>query len=219
MQHKLITDLGELNKAIDAWGKRGAGWVKDGQTLALSALQRLHDHGDIGPCNRMQGTMPRGTKSGSMAAWLLQFGALTANTGADKREKPFLFDREKAARMGCKADMAGAAACPWETCGRPEEEPDAVFDVARALDSLLNRVMKAAQATHPEAIAKIKELREHLGEAHPGPVVLPPADQGEPVAESAEAAYTQADETAALAGVSEEPAPKARRVRKADAEA
>ena len=160
---KLITDAAELTKAIDAWTARGTKWVKDGQLLALSALQRLHDHGDIGPANRLQATMPKGTKSGSMAAYLLAFGALSANVGQDKAEKPFLFDKARADKQGgVKADMAGAMACAWETCGKAEQAPDEVFDVAKALDALLARAMKAAQVSSPETIQAVKDLRAGL---------------------------------------------------------
>lgn len=192
---KIITNADDLNKAIDAWAKRGAAWVKDGQLIALSTLQRLHDHGDIGPVNRLQVTMPRGTKSGSMAAWMLQFGALTANTGSDKGEKPFLFAKDKAERMAAKADMAGAAQCPWETCGKLEQEPDAVFDVAKALDALLARAMKSANVSSPETVAAIKELRQGM-RATPAPGVA---------AEPTPADGTPADaDAAALAGAATE---------------
>ena len=159
-----ITDLDELNKAIDAWGKRGTGWIKEGQTLALSALQRLHDHGDIGPVNRLQCAIPKGAKSASMAAWFLKHGALIANTGPDKKDKPFLYSREKADQMGTKADMAGGQATTWVSQGPQEKAPDDLFDLYGALSRLINKAEHAARLNHPELLPALKGLAASVQE-------------------------------------------------------
>jgi hypothetical protein len=248
-QPNLITDLDELNKAIDAWGKRGAGWIKEGQTLALSALQRLHDHGDIGPVNRLQVAIPKGAKSASMAAWFLKHGALVANTGPDKKQKPFLYSREKAEQMGTKADMAGGQATTWISQGPQEKEPDDLFDLFGALSRLVNKAEHAARLNHPELLPALKALAAGVQDtpekapetSHAAPdeetlALAPPHSVSDAVgaglAETLQAqadAETQAQEDAeALAGVAgapqaeavaEEPKKKWRRVRKEDAHA
>ena len=152
----IITDVAELNKAIDSWGKRASRWVKDGQLLGLSALQRLKDHGDIGPANRLYMTMPKGTKSGSMAAWLLEFSALIANTGGDAKTKPFTYSRERAEKLGSPANMEGAARKPWQDCGKQEEGP-ATIDVLQAINALIKR-LEGKELTHADKLEGLRAL-------------------------------------------------------------
>lgn len=168
----IITDVAELNKAIDSWGKRVSKWVKEGQLLGLSALQRLKDHGDIGPANRLYLAMPKGTKSGSMAAWLLEFTCLIANTGGDAKAKPFLYSKERAEKLGTPANMDGAARKPWQDCGKQEESPAAI-DVLDAIRALVKR-LEGKTLTHADKLDALKSLLE--SEAEP---VGPSEGEGE----------------------------------------
>lgn len=145
-------ELSELNKRIDAWAKRGSAWTKEGQALGLLALGRLSEHGDIGPVNRLFNAMPKGTKSSAMASWLLAYGALQANTDkATKADKPFVFDREK------QTDTAGASADPWFD-HKPEPAPDEIFDLQKALASVLKKAAKSTNLVHAELLEGIRAL-------------------------------------------------------------
>lgn len=147
-----IIPKSELNARIDRWGKRGQKWAQEGQELALSCLQHLADHGDIGFCNRLYLSMPKGTKSSAMASWLLTYGQLEANTDkATKASAPFKFSREKA------TDVEGAAADPWFE-HKPEPSADQVFDLQKALAAVLRKASKASHVEHSELLEGLMAL-------------------------------------------------------------
>ncbi len=137
----IITDTAELGKRIDAWGKAGSKFINDSVPLAISALQRLADHGDIGYVNRLYVAMPKGTKTSAMASWLLTHGALQANTGEDKATKPFLYDKAK------ETNVDAATQDPWYN-HKPEPAADDVFDLQKALKALIAKANKATKIEH-----------------------------------------------------------------------
>lgn len=143
--------LSDLMKAIDAWGKRGATWAKEGHKLALQALVHLNNTGDIGPCNRLYVAMPKGSKSSAMAAWLMSFAALQPNPDATDKAKPFVYTKDK------KCDPEGGAKTPWFEF-RPEPTPLEMFDVVPALEAVLAKAKKAATVGHAELIEGITAL-------------------------------------------------------------
>lgn len=146
---KIITNATELGNAISAWGKRGAKWIAEGQMLAVSALTRLADHGDIGYCNRLYLAMPKGTKSSAMASWMLTHGALIANTDkGSKADKPFVFSKDKT------TDVQAGIADPWFD-HKPEPDADAVFDLQKALMAVLTKASKARHVAHGELAEKV----------------------------------------------------------------
>lgn len=144
-------DKTELPKKITAWGNAGAKWAKDGQTLALSCLKQLADHGDVGFVTRLYLAMPKGTKSSAMASWLLTHGALVANTEKDKKDKPFKFSREKT------TDMEAAAADPWYD-HKPEPDADKVLDLQAAIQALIKKAKKASQVEHSELLEQLQAM-------------------------------------------------------------
>lgn len=147
-----ITNATELGQAITAWGKRGAKWVNEGQMLAVSALTRLADHGDIGYCNRLYLAMPKGSKSSAMASWMLTHGALIANTDkGSKGDKPFVFSKDKS------TDVQAGIADPWFD-HKPEPDADAVFDLQKALAGVLKKAGKAKHVSHGELAEKVAAL-------------------------------------------------------------
>jgi hypothetical protein len=169
---KIITNATELGKAIDAWGKKGQKWAQEGQTLALSCLTRLSEHGDIGYVNRLYLSMPKGTKSSAMASWLLTYGALQANTDkGTKSDKPFVFDKEKI------TDVPGATADPWFD-HKPEPDADQVFDLQKALQAILTKAGKAKQVAHGELAAEIAAL---LGQDAPSMPINPDDEEDAPM--------------------------------------
>lgn len=147
----------KLASAIDAWGKKGSKWTVEGQQLGLSALDALAKHGDIGFANRLYVVMPKGTKSSAMAEWLLAFGSLRANEDkATKKDKPFLFDRERT------TDLEGAAQKPWYEFGK-EKAPDELFDIQAAFFAVFKKAAKAKQTAHGELLEAVRSVFDDLG--------------------------------------------------------
>ena len=154
----ILTDVAALNKAIDSWGRGLNKAMNEGQKLALSALAHLAKCGDIGPANRLYTAMPKGTKTSSMGAYLLAFGALKANDGEDKKEKPFLYDKTKQTRLEAAYEQH------WTEFGK-EPDVDQVFDLQKAIAALLRKANKAATVTHggDKAAVALKELAVAVG--------------------------------------------------------
>lgn len=150
---ELIKNQAELTKAIDAWGKRGKKWLTDGHHLAMSALSILAEHGDIMPANRLYLAMPKGSKTGAMAEWLMAFGALVPNEDATSaKTKPFLFAKEK------KCDLVAGGKKPWYEF-QPEKTVLELFDYQAATIEALKRILKtAAGATNTQNT----EVREKI---------------------------------------------------------
>ncbi|APU00333.1 hypothetical protein HOR55_gp46 [Ralstonia phage RS-PII-1] len=147
-------DKGQLDKAITSIAKRGAQLDKDIQTAALSALKLLADHGGVEWINKLYLAMPNGSRRSSLAQWFIAFGACVANTDdATKRERPFVYAKDKT------TDLEGAAAVQWYDM-KKEPEPDEVFDIQKALASILAKAKKAGKVNdekllkHLQAFAK-----------------------------------------------------------------
>lgn len=153
MELKELDSMPGLCKAIDAWGRRGKQWVKDGQTLAMRCLALHGTSGDTGPINRLFLAMPKGTKSAAMAEWLLTYGGVKANEGSDKKVKPFLHDKSKA------TNLVGGAQTPWYTF-QPEKEPDQVFDVIAAVKKIIEKASKGGELLGESALEALRAIVE-----------------------------------------------------------
>lgn len=138
---KLITSIAKAGKKLDA----------DIQRAALGALAQVGEHRNTTLVNRLYLSLSAGTRKAALTGWLLQFGSLVANDGDNKKEQPFKFNAEKA------TNMAGAQAQPWFDFA-PDKDPDQVFDVVAALNSLLRKAGKATSNNSPELVAKLREL-------------------------------------------------------------
>lgn len=147
---KLITESTELLKAITAWGAKGKKWAEEGHLLAMSALTMMSKHNDIGPVNRLYLSMPKGTKSSAMVAWLLAYGAVIANEGEDKADKPLKFTNDK------KYNLADAAKNPWFNF-KPEPKADEVFDLAKAVEAIIKKA-QGKQLVHAELLTGLQGL-------------------------------------------------------------
>lgn len=157
---ELIKNTGELMKSIDAWGKRGKKWLVEGQHLAMSALSILAETGDIMPANRLYLAMPKGSKTGAMAEWLLAFGSLQPNTDSQNaKTKPFLHAKDKA------CDLVGGAKKPWYEF-QPEPTIVDVFDAQaetlKALKGILAKASKAQSVSHGEVLERLTALCDEL---------------------------------------------------------
>ena len=125
-----------------------AGKTLDGriQRCAVAAFEHMLAHRDHTLLVELYQALSKskGLRRASMAAWIMQFTQLTANTdAASKAAKPFVLDKEKS------FDLEGAKETMWYECGKPEAAPDKLLDVNKAVMSLLNKVKAAKEAGRP----------------------------------------------------------------------
>ena len=149
--NNVITDKAELDKKIDAWAARGKRWADEGHILAMSCLTILAKTGDIGPVNRLLVSMPKGTKVTAMVSWFLTYGPLVQNTDkSTDKEKPLVYTKDKT------GDLEGAAQDPWFN-HKPESATDPVFDLAKALESIVQKA-KGKELVHGELLTGVQSL-------------------------------------------------------------
>lgn len=154
---KLITDLKALDKAIASIALRGKKLDADIQLAGLSALNHLDLHGDMGPLTRLFFALPKGARGNALMDWAQTFGKVTINVGPDRKEKPFLYNKEG------KTDLGGATEKPWYEC-KPTKDPATEFSLAGMLARVIKQAEKAANegvtldANHDEIMAKLKTL-------------------------------------------------------------
>lgn len=141
-----------IKSAIKSIRTTGAKFDALVQSTGLDILAHIDAHGDVSLANELFAAMPKGSRTASLAGWLMAYGKLRANTGKDKAINPFRFDGNKT------TDLESASATHWATFGKPEQEPDQVFDLAKALASLLRKAEQAESVSDPELLARIKVL-------------------------------------------------------------
>ena len=138
-----------------------AGKTLDGriQRCAVASFEHMVAHRDHTLLVELYRALSKGMRRASMAAWIMRFTQLTANTDpASKGEKPFVLDKEKA------HDLEGAKETMWYECGKPESAPDGLLDVNKAVMALLKKVKAAKGAGRPvkglddETIAALRTL-------------------------------------------------------------
>lgn len=156
----IITDIAKLNKAIDSIAARGKKLDADVQVAGLSAMAHVDKTGDIGAVNRLYMALSAGTRKSAMTAWLLQYGRVVANTGEDKKEKPFVYAKDKG------TDLEGADAEPWYNF-KPDADPDEVFDVQAAVAALIKKASKKQLANGGVALVKKLEALVATADADP----------------------------------------------------
>lgn len=153
MKGKTITVLDKAG--IEATIKRittnGKKLDSDIQAAGVGCLDHLNKHGDVTLFNRLYQALPKGARKSAMTAWALAFGQVAANTGDNKKEAPFVYDKTKTTQL------AEAMANPWFDFS-PDKLPDEVFDVRAALASLLKRAAKSPDVNDSELYAKLQEL-------------------------------------------------------------
>ena len=123
-----------------------AGKTLDGriQRCAVAAFVHMIEHRDHTLLVELYQALSKGMRRASMAAWIMQFTQLTANTDpATKADKPFVLDKEKS------FDLETAKETMWHECGKPEASPDELLDVNKAVIALLKKVKAAKDAGRP----------------------------------------------------------------------
>ena len=123
-----------------------AGKTLDGriQRCAVAAFEHMLAHRDHTLLVELYQALSKGMRRASMAAWIMRFTQLTANTDpATKADKPFVLDKEKS------FDLETAKETLWHECGKPEASPDELLDVNKAVIALLKKVKAAKDAGRP----------------------------------------------------------------------
>lgn len=129
-----INSIGKASKSLDARV----------QACAVASLEHMIAHKDHTLLVELYKALGKGMRRASMAAWILQFTQLTANADPlTKTEKPFMLDKEKT------CDLEGAKGMMWYEAGKPEQAPDEILDVNKAVMSLLKKVKDAQAAGRP----------------------------------------------------------------------
>ena len=143
----IITDLAKLNKAIDSIAARAKKMDMDIQVAGLSAVAHLEKTGDIGAVNRLFLALGKGHRKAALTEWLLKYSKVVANTGEDKKDKPFVYAKDKV------TDLEAADAEPWYDC-KPDADPDEVFDVQAAVAAIIKKASKKQLASGGDALVK-----------------------------------------------------------------
>lgn len=142
-----LLSVADLNKAIDNCIKSMTGIQAKVQTIGVQALMHLEKHGDIGPVNRLMVGMPTGMRRQALASWLLSYGALSINTGEDKKTKVFNFDKAK------KTNAEGANGDPWYNHLPAQNDVSNVFDLQKAIHGLLTRAKGKTIMLHGKTLS------------------------------------------------------------------
>ena len=144
----VILDAKGIDAAITSIVKRGASLDNLIQQAAASVVQHIEDCGDITLANRLQVSMPKGSRSNAMTAYLLacaklKVRVLPANaTKAMKeafKDMPFEFNRDG------KTDMEAALAKPWYEFKKPKSI-EQEFGVKELSASILRLVLQVDKA-------------------------------------------------------------------------
>lgn len=156
----IITDVAKLNKAIDSIAARGKKLDMDIQVAGLSAVAHVEKTGDIGPVNRLYLALGKGARKSALVAWLLAYAKVSANAGEDKKDKPFVYAKDKVTQL------EEADANPWFEF-KPEPDPDEVFDLQAAVVALIKKAGSKKLAAGGESLRKKLEALASAGDVDP----------------------------------------------------
>lgn len=113
------------------------------QEAALACILQAEQHGNVQPANDLWQALPNGSRRNALGVYLIQFGKFRINTGKNKDEQRFRFNKQG------KTDMEGAQATMWyET--RKEKALEREFDFTARLMSVLRAYKK--QLNTPEGV-------------------------------------------------------------------
>ena len=147
----------QLVKLIRIIAKRGA--ILDNQihVAAVNAAMAVKAHGNIGYCNSLYLAMPKGSRHVALTEWLVSFGGVSANEGADKGTAPFVFDKAK------QVDLETGTATPWYTM-KPSKAPDEVVDVLALVMKAIKKGSEPKEGQTVEHAALISLVEAAVGD-------------------------------------------------------
>ena len=157
---KTLKTVAEITAEIAGIAKAGKTWDARVQACAVACVEHMAGHGDHTLLVKLYQALPKGSRRGSFAQWIINHTSLVANTDAGtKGELPFVKDKAKT------TDVEGARENLWTDAGRPEPAPDELFDANKAAMALIRKIKAARDAGRPvkaldaETIAALQALR------------------------------------------------------------
>lgn len=150
-----ILDAKGIDAAITSIVKRGASLDALIQQAAVSVVKHIDEHGDITLANRLQVSMPKGSRSNALTAFLLATGKIKVRVlpqNASKamkeafKDMPFEFDRDG------KTDMEKALSTPWFEFKKPKSI-EAEFGTKELKAAILRLVLQTDKAIVSSGLA------------------------------------------------------------------
>lgn len=163
-------DTKELNRKIDALGKRNASVEADIQALGMACLEHTEKHGDTMPMNRLYNVLRR-TQHQAFAEWALSFGKFQKNTDkATKDSQPLAYDKSRT------TDLVAASEKPWFMFADEKSKATAkAFDFQAAMMALLKKA--AANGIDHDKLVKVAAFADIAPEKVPATVTTPAAPE------------------------------------------
>lgn len=170
----VILDAAGIDTAIKSIVTRGASLDKLIQQAAVSVVDHIEKHGDITLANRLQVSMPKGSRSNALAAFLLACGKVKVRelpkdaTKAMKeafKDMPFEFNRDG------KTDMEKALSTQWYDFKKPKsiQEEFGTKELKAAIMRLVLQTDKAivssGLAANDPLVVQLKALSKLAAQA------------------------------------------------------
>lgn len=123
------------------------------QQAGLKAMAHAADHKDAHYLNLLFHALSKGHRKTAYVAWVIAFAKVNQNDDKEAAKKvPFVMSKTKA------GDLQEAAKQEWFTF-KPEPEVIEMFDLDKAIASLLKRAGDARAVNNPEKLAKLMALQ------------------------------------------------------------
>ena len=129
-------DIKQLSSKIKLIKRNGAKLDALIQEAAIGCIEHAAAHGDVRPANQLWEAMPNGSRRNALGMYLVQYGAIRLNTGKDKDQARFKFQKE------FETDLTAARAVMWYSF-KPEKDLAEEFNLSGKLQSLLKAYTKA----------------------------------------------------------------------------
>lgn len=129
-------DIKQLNSKIKLIRTNGAKLDALIQEVAVGCIEHAAAHGDVRPANQLWEAMPNGARRNALGMYLVQYGAIRINTGKDKDQARFKFQKD------FETDITAARAVMWYSF-KPEKDLAEEFNLHVKLQSLLKAYNKA----------------------------------------------------------------------------
>ena len=129
-------DIKQLSSKIKLIKTNGAKLDALIQEAAIGCIEHAAEHGDVRPANQLWDAMPNGARRNALGMYLCQYGAIRVNTGKDKEQSRFKFQKD------FETDLTAARAVMWYSF-KPEKDLAEEFNLTGKLQSLLKAYNKA----------------------------------------------------------------------------
>ena len=129
-------DIKQLSNKIKLIKSNGAKLDALIQDVAIGCIEHAAEHGDVRPANQLWDAMPNGARRNALGMYLCQYGAMRVNTGKDKEQARFKFQKD------FETDVTAARAVMWYSF-KPEKDLAEEFNLSSKLQGLLKAYNKA----------------------------------------------------------------------------